>query len=279
MEKDYISIGEMAKLNTTTVATLRLYDEIDLLKPAYINNETGYRYYHINQSARLDLISYMKELGMNLKEIKESLDKEDLSLIKNILIQKRASLELEIENKQTKKDAINRTIYSLDRYLKSPTPGTITLEFIDRRRIYVKKNDVDFYKYDISVYENILKDFKKHLFERGISGVYYTNTATYITKENFLKRNFVAGDLFVFVDKHFPYKAEIKHIESSMFVCIYLDDFYAEVEYANKLYDYIKEHQLEVIGDYICEVLTELNFADHNKRSMFFRIQVPVKFK
>ena len=33
--------------------------------------KTHYRYYDIKQNARFDMIQYMKELGMELKEIKE----------------------------------------------------------------------------------------------------------------------------------------------------------------------------------------------------------------
>lgn len=47
MNNDYLSIGEMAKMNHITVTTLRLYDELDLLKPVYVNPETNYRYYDI----------------------------------------------------------------------------------------------------------------------------------------------------------------------------------------------------------------------------------------
>lgn len=35
--ENYISIGEMAKMNQTTVTTLRLYDSMGLLKPCYID--------------------------------------------------------------------------------------------------------------------------------------------------------------------------------------------------------------------------------------------------
>ena len=95
MNNNYLSIGEMAKMNHITVTTLRLYDELDLLKPVYVNPETNYRYYDIKQNARLDLIQYMKELQMNLKEIKELLDKEDINLIEAILIKKKQQLSIQ----------------------------------------------------------------------------------------------------------------------------------------------------------------------------------------
>ena len=63
MKEDLLPIGKMAALNRVTVSTLRLYDEKGLLKPRYIDPQTGYRYYDINQNARLDMIAYMKELG------------------------------------------------------------------------------------------------------------------------------------------------------------------------------------------------------------------------
>ena len=80
----YISIGEMAKMNRTTVPTLRLYDSMNLLTPCYVDEKTCYRYYDIKQNARLDMIQYMKELGMELKEIKSILDRKDLDLIEDV---------------------------------------------------------------------------------------------------------------------------------------------------------------------------------------------------
>ena len=81
MKENLISIGKMAEMNRVSVPTLRLYDEKGLLKPRYIDPETGYRYYDINQNARLDMIVYMKELGMSLAQIAHVLRQEDISLI------------------------------------------------------------------------------------------------------------------------------------------------------------------------------------------------------
>lgn len=66
MKEDLLPIGKMAKLNRVSISTLRLYDEKGLLKPRYTDPDTGYRYYDIYQNARLDMIAYMKELGMSL---------------------------------------------------------------------------------------------------------------------------------------------------------------------------------------------------------------------
>ena len=78
----------MAAINRVSISTLRLYDEKGLLKPRYIDPGSGYRYYHIDQNARLDMIVYMKELGMSLAQIGEVLNREDISLIEELLSQK-----------------------------------------------------------------------------------------------------------------------------------------------------------------------------------------------
>ena len=61
MKKGLLTIGKMAEMNRISIPTLRLYDKKGLLKPRYIDPESGYRYYDIHQNARLDMIAYMKE--------------------------------------------------------------------------------------------------------------------------------------------------------------------------------------------------------------------------
>lgn len=56
MNNPYLSIGRMAKINHTTVPTLRLYDKLGLLIPCHVDESSGYRYYDIKQSARFDMI-------------------------------------------------------------------------------------------------------------------------------------------------------------------------------------------------------------------------------
>ncbi len=80
-----LTIGEMAKINHVSVQTLRLYDREGLLKPMEVDEFTGYRYYHINQSARLDMILHMKAYGMTLKEIKKTIRKPRFRRAKSFL--------------------------------------------------------------------------------------------------------------------------------------------------------------------------------------------------
>lgn len=63
------SIGLFSKMNRITTKTLRHYDDIGLLKPAYVDDITGYRYYTSEQLVRLNQIIALKQMGVGLNDI------------------------------------------------------------------------------------------------------------------------------------------------------------------------------------------------------------------
>ncbi|WP_310551587.1 MerR family transcriptional regulator [Paenibacillus glufosinatiresistens] len=65
--REYLSIGEVSKLKGVSVKSLRYYDEMHILKPAYVNPDTGYRYYTQEQLVTLDVIMMCVELNIPLK--------------------------------------------------------------------------------------------------------------------------------------------------------------------------------------------------------------------
>lgn len=280
MKEDLIPIGKMATMNHVSIPTLRLYDEKNLLKPRYIDPETGYRYYDIQQNARLDLIAYMKELGMSLNEIASVLEKEDVELIEDILIQKNEQIYEQMRALKERRAAVSRAIMSIERYRKAPTKGTLVLEFIDRRYIWGLPCIGNFYEGDIKSYEAELYRFRNALTENGFNHIHTFNIGTSIDKNDFIQGNFKAKNIFIFTNHHD--KADnttLNIIDSGMFACIYLDNYDDELEYAKRLKEFCEENHYQIVGDYICEVLTEFNVFDSNQRSMFMKLQVPVKFQ
>ena len=271
MKRNLLSIGKMAEMNQVTVPTLRLYDQLGLLKPRHVDGETGYRYYDINQNARLDMIAYMKELGMSLKEIQGVLEAEDLALIEQILARKNEQIHQQIRDLRLRHNAVERAIASIERYRKSPATGTIALEYIDRRYIWGISCPENFYEKDISSYEQALTNLRKALLEKNCPQIHSYNTGTSITRENFARAHFVADRVFIFIDQH-------AQAYSGMYACIYLDHYDDEIACAGKLLAFCRNNGYRIAGDYLCEVLTEFNVFDGDQRSMFVRLQVPVEF-
>lgn len=279
MENKMMKIGEMARFNRVSISTLRLYDKVGILKPCYTDPETNYRYYSIHQKARLDMIQYMKELGMSLGEIGDILETGDIQMIESTLIRKKKQVKEELAQLHLRLGAISRAIESVERFRKAPDCGMITVEYIPHRKAYVMHTDTNFYEHDISVYEEILEELKENLIDQGLPQVYYCNAGTVLEREDFLNLKMVSHEIFLFVDDDFPDHASVRRIDSAMYACIYLDNFDDEPEYAARLLRYCQEHNYTINGDYLCEVLTEFNVFDSEKRSMFLRLQVPLKFR
>lgn len=278
MKEQLLSIGKMAEINGVSIPTLRLYDKNGLLKPAYIDPESGYRYYTLQQTARLDIIAYMKELGMSLGEIASVLRKEDIALIEGILAQKNEQLHEQMRRLKERHDAVERAISQIERYRKSPTTGTIALEYIDRRHIWSIPCPVNFYEKDRNSYEETVMALRRELLKAGIPQVHSYNLGTSILQKNFERGGFVADKVFIFSDRLSEHPGNISTVESGMFACIYLDDYDDEVDYGTRLLEFCRENGYIISGDYICEELTEFNVFDDSRRNMFLRLQVPIKF-
>jgi len=271
-----MTIGEMAKINHITEQTLRLYDREELFSPVYRDENTGYRYYDIRQSAQLDMIRYMKALGMPLKEIRIHMKKWDMGRVKQLLRENRDAIDQKIVELNLQKRAIERTLDSYDRYEAAPPDGAIVMEYIPKRRMYVKETKTNFYDYEIDEYERLLRSLKEDMGARKISPFYFANAGTILKRENFMKRNLYSTQVFVFVDQEYVEEELITVIPANSYLCIYCDRFSKEKEYIDRLLATIEENHYTVIGDYICEVIVEMPL-DYKERGMFLRLQVPVR--
>lgn len=279
MKEKLLSIGKMASLNHIAVSTLRLYDEKGLLTPQFVDPESGYRYYDINQNARLDMIIYMRELGLSLAEIKDILNKKDSARIEALLGYKVEKLSQDINALKAQRKAVNRAIESLERYRKSPRPGNFALEYIEKRRILAIDCTHNFYDDDIHSYEELLRDLRLRLSAEGISQIHSYNIGTSIKARDFMDGKMKADQIFLFSDlKENTNKVKSRLLDNGMWACVYIDNYDDELPYIPLLKKYCDDHRYHVSGDYICEVMTGFNIFDDDPKKMFLRLQVPVTF-
>lgn len=278
MDYSHLTISQMAKINHLTAQTLRYYEHEGLLAPEIINPETGYRYYHIKQNAQLDMIKYLKSLGISLKEIKEHFQADNHEEIINLLQKKRSQIDDHIFELNLQKKAIKRTIESIQQYECSPPDGTIVLEFIPRRNIFCHDWGINFYGGDISLYEQMLHSLKETFRNRKIPEIYLNRAGTIMPREAIFKNQFYSSVIFVVADREFIDESLLSSLPASTYLCIYCDEFEKEREYAQRLFSHISEKGYIISGDYICEIIHEPPASSRSDRKMFLRLQVPVKF-
>lgn len=100
-------IGAFAELGGVTIKTLRYYDKIGLLRPAHIDEESGYRYYTADQLLTLRRIAHFKKQGLTLEKISPLLSEAtSLSDAEDMLLNQRQELERQLEEARLQMDEI-----------------------------------------------------------------------------------------------------------------------------------------------------------------------------
>ncbi len=73
---ELLSIGTISRLSGAHIKSLRYYDRLGILKPAYTDLHTGYRYYTFSQLSVIDAIKICVELDIPLKDFNHFIDKD-----------------------------------------------------------------------------------------------------------------------------------------------------------------------------------------------------------
>lgn len=141
MMKELFTIGEVSRLFQTNIRTLRYYDNIGLLKPARVDEKTGYRYYSTKDFERLNTIKYLRTLDMPLADIQMFFENKDVAVMKQLLQKQKTEI-------QSRMEELNRVQTKLDNRLKQleeaehSSLGQITLKEMERRRVAVLRKDI-----------------------------------------------------------------------------------------------------------------------------------------
>jgi DNA-binding transcriptional MerR regulator len=116
-----LKIGDFSRLSLVTVKALRYYDELGLLKPARVDEFTGYRYYSASQLTRLNRILAMKDLGLSLEQIALLLDKEHTpEQIRGMLRLKQVELRQQIGEGQARLRRIEAWLHTFEQEALMP---------------------------------------------------------------------------------------------------------------------------------------------------------------
>ncbi|MBQ3046181.1 MAG: MerR family transcriptional regulator [Clostridia bacterium] len=107
-------IKEFARLTGVSVRTLHYYDEIGLLKPAFVDKQNGYRDYDKKSLERMVEILFYRELDFPLKTILKILSSPDYD--------KATALRRQKELLTLKKERLERLISALDEAEKGGIP-------------------------------------------------------------------------------------------------------------------------------------------------------------
>ncbi len=267
----YFSVGEISKLTNVPIQTLRYYDKMGLLKPAYINKQNNYRYYSLNQFIKIDLLKQCKLIGLSLKEIEELIKNEiSVDSMLKIIDQQRKVLDEKIKELEVVKSYIN----FLDDKLRE------TKE-VEENKIFVKYND----KRVVKKYECILNDEKDiELNLRKIllksekdnwmlhSQLVFQSSLDKLRKED----RVVYTAIMLYKHENINKGTENIILPKGNYLTMYYDDGYKNnLRYYKMMLDYIDKNDIETVGDFNeFSILSRVNNKEDEKSIVQLEIQI-----
>ena len=135
-----MQIKEFAAYTGVSVRTLHYYDEIGLLKPAFVDRITGYRYYDNTSLLRMQEILFYRELDFSLKRIGEILSSPHYDKAKVLQEQKQLLV--------LKKERLERLIFAID----GASKGENVMNAFDKKEIEGYKQEAKARWGDTSAY-------------------------------------------------------------------------------------------------------------------------------
>lgn len=264
--KGLFSIGEVSKLFHISVSSLRHYENVGLLHPEYTSPDTGYRYYGTEQFEVLNTIRYLRALDMPLAEIEDFLKNKDISNIEEKLIQqKKIVLEKQQELKRIEQK-INHRLNGLSEAQNMPL-DTVTLVQLPASRIVWVEAPL---KIEAS------QDMEAPI--RKLDQVFLGKVGLGISADHLQKSEYKKYDgIFLILDDEDIYDGETMPVEESLCVRLCFRGSHAEApEQYKKLLDYVKKHQLQIVG--FSREITLIDYGITNDLEKFVtEICIPVK--
>lgn len=154
--KNFLSIGEVSKIKGVSTKSLRYYEQLGILTPAYVNPETGYRYYTTEQLLIVDLITICIETSIPLKNLQKYMTDQQNINIQHLLVDGEQIIDQKIEKLQKAKQFLSSLSTHVLRTNRVKLLGTPFIEdFSDR---YFLTSD---YENDISDYRMVHAQYSK----------------------------------------------------------------------------------------------------------------------
>ncbi|WMJ80538.1 MerR family transcriptional regulator [Clostridium sp. MB40-C1] len=187
MKNQFKTVNEIAKFTGITIRTLHYYDQIGLLKPSNIS-EAGYRLYDNNDIKILQQILFLKEIGFELKQIKE--------IINNPNFDEKLALKKQKEILILRKKRIDNLIKLVDNKLED-------------------NSNLSFYEFDKSDIITKQNEYRKEVLERfGDTEAYKEfelNELKYNNQINDIDKK--AGEIFGLIAKYIDYSPSCEKVQ------------------------------------------------------------------
>lgn len=271
-DEKLFQIGDVAKMFHISTGSLRHYEQAGLVKPEYIDQDTGYRYYSVRQFEILNTIRYLRALDMPLEQIDDFLKNKDIDVIEDKLIKQKelvarkqrelVIIEQKIDHRlQQLRDAMNSEL-DVIQLKKVPPCRIVWLKDSLRPKSYL---DLEY----------AIRRLEENQTE---SVVFLGKVGVGISKENLLAGQFDQYDsVFLVLDEEDHYKGMVEQHPEELCVSLCFCGSHKEAgAHYGKMMKYVEKHKMEVTG--FSREITMIDYGITDNTDKFVtEICIPIK--
>ncbi len=270
-DKKLFQIGDVAKMFHISVGSLRHYEQAGLLKPEYIDENSGYRYYSTRQFEVLNTIRYLRLLDMPLNQIADFLQNKDIDVIEDKLLKQKEIIARKQQELAIIERKIDRRLQQL-RDAVSSDLNTIRLVNTPPCRIAWIEDTLELNSYlDL---EYSIRRLEEH---QAASLTFLGKVGVGIARDNLIADRFEHYNLvFLLLDDEDTYEGNITQLPAITSVSVRFCGSHSEAAvYYQKLMDYIHSNHLEITG--FSREITMIDYGITNDTDKFVtEILIPV---
>lgn len=164
-----LKISDFAQLSRVSSKALRLYDRMNLLKPAQVDPSTGYRYYSATQLPRLNRILVLKALGFSLEQISQMLDRNlTWEHIQGMLEMKQVELKERIEQDRLRLVHIEHRLYEIKQE-KAMSSYDVMLKPVPTQWVAATLAVIPNYEECAPIFDRLFGQVYGYLYQQGIT--------------------------------------------------------------------------------------------------------------
>ena len=268
----FYRIGEVAKLFRLSAGSLRHYETMGILPPAYVDPESGYRYYSTQQFECLNTIRYLRMLDFSLDQIADFLQNRDTDKMAEMLrTQKEIARQRRLEWQRIEKKIERR----LNRLAEAKAPGLGQIEFrmLPACRMIRIQTDLSLRSYlDL---EGAIRELES---EQDSASVFLGKVGVGIAKERLENDDCASYDTaFLLLDPEDTAKGEVERLQETNAVCVRFPGSHPEApEYYEKLLRHIRKHDFTIAGFSREITLIDDGLTQHPEE-FITEIQIPIQ--
>ncbi|HEY3425419.1 MAG TPA: MerR family transcriptional regulator [Negativicutes bacterium] len=272
--KNKFTIGEMSRLHSIPIKTLRYYDGIGLFKAVEVDGNNGYRYYSTEQFEQLNAIKYLKFLGFSLKEIQKHMETRDVASFITLLKQRQQITNNMIKNLRLVSDQFSNRISEIEQALNINVVEEPVLRYIPKRAII----SIDEHIHSEPEWEMALRKLEN--ITGGSPSLFIGRVGLTVAKKNIIDSRFDEyNSVFILWEEPFVENKFVRYFSEGNYACIYYRGNHSiSKEYYVKVLQFISSKGYKINGDSIERTIID-DYITREKSLHLTELQIPVRIE